>query len=274
MWWFRPLTIVLGAVLLPHTPALRHAEHLGPLQEWRVPPRKNIKVIGAGTTRSGTQTLRAALAILGYNAAHEEILFNLTVRKKWLDWLHGGPFEPAVQTLLNSGMDATTGDDPWGFAYKEMMQRFPNAKVILTSHPRGAEGWMASVERALPRKFTQYINGHENGWADYWRFVFEGCALIRNCRINETMTDAKREACMANYRDYIDEVRRTVPPGRLLDYQVTQGWGPLAKFLGVPEPRAAFPKVDGMASTSTASYSDLAADYDDEIFMNPGHGYY
>jgi hypothetical protein len=33
-----------------------------------------------------------------------------------------------------------------------------------------------------------------------------------------------------------EEVRRVVPPDRLLVYEVKEGWGPLCSFLGVPAP--------------------------------------
>ena len=33
-----------------------------------------------------------------------------------------------------------------------------------------------------------------------------------------------------------EEVRRVVPPERLLVYEVKEGWGPLCAFLGVPVP--------------------------------------
>ncbi|KJK85702.1 hypothetical protein H633G_10450 [Metarhizium anisopliae BRIP 53284] len=47
------------------------------------------------------------------------------------------------------------------------------------------------------------------------------------------------------FRRHCEEVRRLVPADRLLEYQVTEGWGPLCKFLGEPVPEhAAFPNVN------------------------------
>uniref|UniRef100_A0A7S1RWM2 Protein-tyrosine sulfotransferase n=1 Tax=Alexandrium catenella TaxID=2925 RepID=A0A7S1RWM2_ALECA len=278
----------LGASLLQHAPALRlgqpqvdqFEEFNGHLQREMarntevVPPSKEIKVIGAGATRTGTQSMLVAMEILGFRTAHQESTFNLTRRQKWLEWERGGPFEPALQTLLDDGVVATTGDDPWGAAYKELLQRFPNAKVVMTKHPRGAEGWLKSVEKAVSRPLVEYTRGHKNGFSDYWDFVFEGCVRIRQCPVNETMTDDMRKKCMENYEENMNEVRRSVPPNQLLEFSVTDGWDPLVKFLGVPKPSVPFPKVDMMNSLGGGEFSAVSDEFDAKILKFPRNGYY
>ena len=39
-------------------------------------------------------------------------------------------------------------------------------------------------------------------------------------------------------------VLAAVPPDRLLVFRVTDGWGPLCRFLGVPEPQEPFPNLN------------------------------
>src|SRR5438874_1763910 len=46
------------------------------------------------------------------------------------------------------------------------------------------------------------------------------------------------------YRDHLTEVQERVPPERLLVYEVSQGWGPLCAFLGVPVPDKPFPRLN------------------------------
>jgi hypothetical protein len=41
-----------------------------------------------------------------------------------------------------------------------------------------------------------------------------------------------------------DQVKRTVPPERLLVWSVTEGWEPLCEFLEVPVPDIPFPRVN------------------------------
>jgi hypothetical protein len=52
------------------------------------------------------------------------------------------------------------------------------------------------------------------------------------------------------YLQHYDEVRNLVPKGRLLEYQVQQGWEPLCKFLDVPIPHAAFPEGNDKEETT------------------------
>jgi hypothetical protein len=49
------------------------------------------------------------------------------------------------------------------------------------------------------------------------------------------------------YNQHNDEVKRRVPPERLLVYQVKDGWGPLCEFLGVREPDEPFPRTNDAA---------------------------
>jgi hypothetical protein len=57
-----------------------------------------------------------------------------------------------------------------------------------------------------------------------------------------------REHVIACYLEHNAEVRRLVPPGRLLEYQVGQGWEPLCAFLGVPVPQRPFPRLNDRAT--------------------------
>jgi len=50
------------------------------------------------------------------------------------------------------------------------------------------------------------------------------------------------------YLEHVAEVRRLVPPERLLEYSVSDGWRPLCKFLGKEEPKISFPRGNDIAS--------------------------
>ena len=56
--------------------------------------------------------------------------------------------------------------------------------------------------------------------------------------------DQGRSAAKKFYKEWIEEVKRTVPKERLLIYNVDEGWGPLCGFLDVPIPNSAFPYID------------------------------
>ena len=46
------------------------------------------------------------------------------------------------------------------------------------------------------------------------------------------------------YHSWVSEVQENVPKERLLIFDVKEGWGPLCKFLNLPEPKVAFPHVN------------------------------
>ena len=46
------------------------------------------------------------------------------------------------------------------------------------------------------------------------------------------------------YQDWNKKVQETIPPNRLLIFNVKEGWAPLCKFLGAPVPDKPFPKAN------------------------------
>jgi hypothetical protein len=50
------------------------------------------------------------------------------------------------------------------------------------------------------------------------------------------------------YQDHVDEVRSLVPPERLLEYRISDGWDPLCNFLDEEVPDTQFPTGNDMAN--------------------------
>jgi hypothetical protein len=119
--------------------------------------------------------------------------------------------------------------------YRELMAAFPDAKVLL--NVRDPDAWYEStretlfaVKQALPWWFPPSILRMQD-------------VVIWLGRFNGQFLD--RESAIAAFNAHIGEVRHTVPPERLLEYRVDQGWGPLCDFLGVPEPNGIpFPRTN------------------------------
>ena len=53
-----------------------------------------------------------------------------------------------------------------------------------------------------------------------------------------------KEPAIDFYNDWVSEVKRTVPPERLLIFNVKEGWNPLCKFLDLPVPNQPFPNTN------------------------------
>ena len=49
------------------------------------------------------------------------------------------------------------------------------------------------------------------------------------------------DLCKMKYLEHNEHVRRVVPAHRLLEYRVSEGWGPLCEFLEVPVPEVPYP---------------------------------
>ena len=130
-------------------------------------------------------------------------------------------------------------DWPSARFYPELMERYPDAKVLLSV--RGAEEWVKSMRQTVWGVFHGESVIHHLCEAravldpDWRRFM----TLIRVMTWNDdtgvlaghdTYTDAGLAAAMERWNE---NVRRTVPAERLLVWEPTEGWEPLCEFLEV-----------------------------------------
>ncbi len=56
-----------------------------------------------------------------------------------------------------------------------------------------------------------------------------------------------KAVAIARYHEHVEEIKKAVPPERLLIFKVDQGWEPLCKFLDVEVPKSEFPNVNDRA---------------------------
>ena len=202
-----------------------------------------LKVIGAGLGRTGTMSLKLALDQLGLGPTYHmtEVFKNPEAPGWWADAADGGG--PGWETIF-AGYNSTV-DWPSATFYKELAAAYPDAKVILTERP-GAE-WQKSARETIfaPRDFTPPP-------------VFG--RMVTHCI--DRMFDGRRNDpghAIAVFERHNAEVRRVVPPGRLLVYQVSEGWGPLCEFLGVERPADEMPHVNTTAEFNARMPSSGAA---------------
>mmetsp|Transcript_28507 Transcript_28507/g.77200 ORF Transcript_28507/g.77200 Transcript_28507/m.77200 type:complete len:298 (-) Transcript_28507:95-988(-) len=236
---------------------------------------RDLYIIGAGLPRTGSQSLAIALSKLGYKTAHGVGPFD---RQAWCDWLgRGGSFEPALRTITEHNVTATM-DQPACLAYKELLRRFPSAKVVLTLH-EDADSWYDSLDRHI-RHWSRVVyhpgicNRLLLNFHPYSGFVggfsvgkHLECAQMQAARygcqgmFSDPDSEQVRQECIEGYNRHNDEVRRVVPPAQLLVFKAIDGWAPLCDFLGVPTPVEPFPESDNSllvaAALSSASCSLL-----------------
>jgi hypothetical protein len=201
-----------------------------------------LKVIGAGFGRTGTLSLKVALEQLGFARCYHmtEIFAQPDHVGPWDD---AGRGRPVDWEALFRGYQATV-DWPACNFYAELLRTYPDAKVILTV--RDPERWYDSASQTifrqqgafsawmLPffprlRSFLRLTERH------IWKGVFQG-------RFED------RPFAVQVFNRHNEEVKCSVPPDRLLVYEVGEGWGPLCDFLGVPVPDGQpFPRLNDAA---------------------------
>ena len=104
-----------------------------------------MKVIGTGFGRTGTDSMRKALNILGVGPTHHmfELIEDSTLRAPWLELVEGG--KPDWEMLF-AGYNACV-DWPSAFYWPALVTHYPQAKVLLTM--RSAESWWKSFEATI-----------------------------------------------------------------------------------------------------------------------------
>ena len=183
-----------------------------------------LKVIGAGFGRTGTDSMREALDMLGLGPCHHMAEVNSRGEQKrmWRAFVRG---ERLGWDQLFEGY-ASCMDWPSAYYWKELAEFYPNAKIVLTYRP--AEDWWQSFEKTI-LQVTRMSKDPES----------LGLALIRDQMFGGRPDD--RSHAVALYERNVAAVKATIPPERLLVYNVGDGWEPLCAFLGVAVPAQPYP---------------------------------
>ncbi|WP_424530225.1 sulfotransferase family protein [Sphaerisporangium viridialbum] len=200
-----------------------------------------LRIIGAGLGRTGTMTLKTALCRLGFGPCYH--FTEVFAHPRHLhDWAAAAEGTPDAWRRPLKGYVATT-DWPGVAFWRELVEAYPEAKVILTT--RDAARWYESVNRtvfaAMAGKFPEAVERHKTFEAADQLTAF-GRAGVVGRSFQGSIDD--RDHVIACYERHNAEVREKVAPGRLLDYTVSQGWEPLCDFLEVPVPAEPFPHLN------------------------------
>ncbi len=200
-----------------------------------------LKVIGAGLGRTGTLSLKTALEKLGFQKCyHMTVLLRRPEHiQYWEPALHG---EPVNWSALYKGFKATV-DFPGCLFYQELIRAFPDAKVILTI--RDPEAWYDSTFSTIyeRRNFAPPTGKLMRLLLKRARY-YPHLTRLRNKMIWDRFFEGRFEDkgyAIQRFKKHNEEVKRFVPPEKLLVYQVSEGWGPLCRFLNVPLPNSPFP---------------------------------
>jgi len=220
----------------------------------------SIKIIGVGFGRTGTLSVYTALNELGFPCYHmKEVLLNTkktdhhvrefflgTQKTVHLDfWLRVANSPEGTEHDWNEVFEnySATVDFPACCVWRELIKFYPDAKVLLTLHPKGPRAWYESTLSTIYTSETMWQFKILSFFIPKVRKAIDmSRKLIWIRSLRGTMVDPKR--AIARHNEHIEEIKKEVPSEKLLIYSVDQGWGPLCKFLDIPAPETDFPNVN------------------------------
>jgi hypothetical protein len=204
-----------------------------------------MRLIGAGLPRTGTLTQKVALETLGLEPCYHwvNVIADLDQVGVWNRALDGeAPWDEVF-----GGFQATV-DWPGGYFWRELMGRYPDAKVLLSV--RDAEKWEPSFREtiwdmcfgeSLIRLISSARGQVDPQWSRYLRLVDR---MFWSEEGTFSAGHDTPEKLMEQFERHNEQVKAVVPPERLLVWSVAEGWEPLCDFLDVPVPAEALPHVN------------------------------
>ncbi|MGW4903833.1 sulfotransferase family protein [Streptomyces albidoflavus] len=207
-----------------------------------------MKLIGAGLPRTGTRAQKSALEdIIGLGPTYHmvDVWADLSPRiQQWSEAFEGN----ADWGKIFEGFEATV-DWPGSFHWRELVDVYPDAKVILSV--RSGESWAESMRTTiwaalygdtLLNDLSSARAKVDPGWAkfrDLMKVMWEKSGLLGAV---ENGFDAA--ALAAAMEAHNDEVREVIAPERLLVWSPYDGLEPVCKFLDVPIQKVDTPRVN------------------------------
>lgn len=205
-----------------------------------------MKLIGAGLPRTATMSQKLALEMLGLPCYHmNTVLADLDLVASWRQVLDG---DRPLQSMFE-GFDATV-DWPGSYYYKELIETYPDAKVLLSV--RSGESWAQSMHNTIWGLFyddslMRHLSDARATVDPRWRAFREMMKEMwrRGRLLNGPETTLEFMAAAADR--YNAEVKAAVPADRLLVWSPSDGWEPLCELLEVPVPEVPFPRANDTA---------------------------
>ena len=192
----------------------------------------SLKVIGAGLGRTGTMSLKLALEKLLQGPCYHMIEVFEHLEEHTPIWHAAARGEPVDWDALFKGYVAAV-DEPVSLFWRQLMEYYPQALVVLTQ--RDPASWWKSADNTIFEGMRNAPQPEHEAWH---------AMVMENYRKMYPKGLKDADACQETFRRHIAAVKAEVPQGRLLVWQVSDGWGPLCQALGLPVPDEPFPHVN------------------------------
>ncbi|KAJ5314848.1 uncharacterized protein N7443_001732 [Penicillium atrosanguineum] len=237
------------------TPQERHPDLFRSVNSDSPPGKKRtvpLECLCLGFNRTGTASMCNALEILGLTCWHSTQFMGARfgdiemwqegINRKFFD-APGPRYGRAEFDQLLHDYGAVSSDTPAIAFADDLIAAYPDAKVVLVERDIDSwyESWINSVIKNTFDPFVTVIYTIDR-WFTYplghvHKSTFRGWLGIENPE------DAKRVS-KEKYLEHYALVRQLTPTDRLLEFQISDGWGPLCDFLGRPVPNVPFPHLN------------------------------
>jgi hypothetical protein len=206
-----------------------------------------MKLIGAGLPRTATTTQMFALEQLGLGPCYHmrDLLVDLEAGLPM--WERADEGTPEWERIF--GEARSTVDWPSARYYRELMDYYPEAKVLLSV--RDAEDWVRSMRETVWGVFhgdsvIHHVCSARAVIDPLWQRY---TALMRRMTwepetgvlAGETFSDGGLAAVMERWNQAVID---TVPADRLLVWNPSEGWEPLCDFLQAEVPSDPLPRLN------------------------------
>jgi hypothetical protein len=203
-----------------------------------------LKLIGAGLPRTATLTQRAALETLGLAPCYhmQNVFAEMSEAGRWRDALDGKL--PAAEIVKDY---PAVVDWPGSYYYRELMEAYPDAKVLLSV--RDGQAWAESMRKTIWGLFyddtlIRHVSDARTKVDPVWALYIE---MMKEMWRRTELLDGEAttlEFMASAMERFNDEVRAAVPSEKLLEWAPKDGWDPLCEFLEVPVPDEPVPHIN------------------------------
>jgi hypothetical protein len=205
-----------------------------------------LKIIGTGLGRTGTHTLKTALNHLGFGDCYHMV--ELFQKPEGLHYFEKAERGEAVDwnRLFHNYNSAV--DYPVARYFRQISDYYPEAKIIHTY--RDPQVWFESAGKTIfiagrlsMKRFLKFAAHYTVSSEVRKRLP----VLLYNRRLmklefGNDISDKKK--VIKKFEQHTENVIKKISSERLLLYNVSEGWEPLCKFLGVPVPAEKYPHTN------------------------------
>lgn len=225
--------------------------------EYEITEPTPMLVIGAGVGRTGTTSYMSALERLGLQSYHMKgVLGTPGHVDMWLEYMmekrrgDGKVSKEQVNKLVNglaaAGFDATASM-PACLAFQDLMEHYPNARVVVTVRGDGnGQAWATSVLNSVGGMLPA-MKRIPFCWIPKLQQFSKLLVMLWDelgCPVNATTSLPERNDLARAYDDWLEHVQSVVvgpnnstDNNRLLLFAAQSGWQPLCDFLSPVHPK-------------------------------------